>query len=234
MINNDVPAVRATAPVLSAVSMQRQRYFVGSCQLYTDGATQHASIQAVSQNHAGNQSRIDSASDHVSLAAVTGFLDAALRIWDDDRIGAKSQVKIAAAMLRGYTDESEADRTRPVTPSDTRGLAPWQRRKVKEFIDASLDATIRVQDCASQAHMSAGYFSHAFKVTFGTTVCHYIRRKRVERAQQLMLLSKEPLSQIALACGFADQAHYCRVFHDVVGLTPNAWRRRHMNLAPDE
>jgi AraC-like DNA-binding protein len=49
-----------------------------------------------------------------------------------------------------------------------------------------------------------------------------------------MLLSNESLTQIALACGFADQAHYCRVFRDVVGLTPNAWRRRNMNLAPDE
>jgi AraC-like DNA-binding protein len=65
-------------------------------------------------------------------------------------------------------------------------------------------------------------------------VCDYIRRRRVERAQQLMLLSQESLAQIALACGFADQAHYCRVFRSVVGVSPSAWRRRNMNLAPGE
>jgi AraC family transcriptional regulator len=168
------------------------------------------------------------------LAVVTGFLDAALRIWDDDRSQAKSQVKVAAAMLRSQSNELPVGCKQAETPSDKRGLAPWQTRKVTEFIDASLDSTIRLRDCASKARLSTSYFSHAFKATFGTTVCHYIRRRRIERAQQLMLQSNEPLSQVALACGFADQAHYCRVFRDVVGLSPNAWRRLNMNLAPGE
>ena len=183
-------------------------------------------IQGYGQTHSQNQS------EYGSLAVVTGFLDAALRMWDDDRIQAKSQIKVAAAMLHGYADDSIVDGKRPTT--DTLVLAPWQMRKVKEFIDSSLDSTIRLRDCASQARLSASYFSRAFKAVFGITVCHYIRHRRIERAQQLMLLSKEPLSQIALSCGFADQAHYCRVFRDVVGLSPNAWRRRNMTLAPGE
>lgn len=181
-----------------------------------------------------NQSGYGSSTEIASLAVVSRFLDTALRMWEDDRIQAKSQVKVAAAMLRGYTDDSFAESKRESISSDTRGLAPWQSRRVREFIDASLDTTIRLQDCASKARLSASYFSHAFKVSFGTTVCSYIRCRRIERAQQLMLLSKEPLSQIALACGFADQAHYCRVFRNVVGLSPNAWRRRNRNMAPDE
>jgi AraC family transcriptional regulator len=189
-------------------------------------------IREYGQVYAGNQASFDSTPDHSSLAVVTGFLDAALRIWEDDRVQAKSQIRIAAAMLRGYTDDTSADGKDATIASATRGLAPWQTRKVKEFIDASLDSTIRLQDCATQARLSASYFSHAFKATFGTTVCHYIRHRRIERAQRLMLLSTEPLSQIALACGFSDQAHYCRVFRDSVGLSPKAWRRRNMNLAP--
>jgi len=186
------------------------------------------------QIHSLNPSGYDAVSGQVPLAAVSGFLDAALRMWDDDRIQAKSQIKVAAAMLRGYAGDSQADGKRAETPSDGRGLAPWQTRKVKEFIDASLDSTIRLRDCASKARLSASYFSHAFKATFGTTVCHYIRRRRVERAQQLMLSSKESLSQIALACGFADQAHYCRVFRNVVGLSPHVWRRQNVNPVLDE
>lgn len=190
------------------------------------------------QNHgaaySGDTTSIDPASVHSPLAVATGFLDAALRMWDDDRIQARSRVKVAAAMLRGYSNESMADVTQVATTSTMRGLAPWQTRKVKEFIDASLNATIRLNDCASRARLSASYFSHAFKTTFGTTVSQYIRRRRVERAQRLMLLSAEPLAQIAISCGFADQAHYCRVFRDVVGLSPNAWRRRNMYVPPEE
>ncbi|HTW73090.1 MAG TPA: AraC family transcriptional regulator [Acetobacteraceae bacterium] len=168
------------------------------------------------------------------LGVVTGFLDDALRTWDDDRIRAKSQIRMAAAMLRDYADDLTVGLLQPVAPPEGRSLAPWQARKVKEFIEASLDSKIRLSDCASRARLSASYFAHAFKATFGMTVCHYIRRRRVEHSQQLMLMSQQPLSQIALACGFADQAHYCRVFRDVVGWSPNAWRRQHMTIGPDE
>jgi AraC family transcriptional regulator len=45
-------------------------------------------------------------------------------------------------------------------------------------------------------------------------------------AQRLMLTTQEPLSQIALACGMADQAHLSKLFRRGVGETPGAWRRR--------
>jgi AraC family transcriptional regulator len=173
-------------------------------------------------------------SERSSLVMVTGFLDAALRMWDEDHTKAKSQIKVAMAMLCDCTDEPPNGHSDLVASPATRGLAPWQARKVKELIEASLHSTIRLPDCARKARLSASYFSRAFKATFGSTVCDYIRRRRVERAQRLMLLSKESLSQIALACGFADQAHYCRVFRSVVGLSPSVWRRHNMNLAPDE
>jgi transcriptional regulator GlxA family with amidase domain len=154
------------------------------------------------------------------------YLDAALRIWDIDQAQAKSQIKVAAALLRGDADDPPV-REKPTDRIRT-GLQPWQAGKVREFIDGSLESKIRLQDCASKARLSASHFSRAFKVTFVTTVINYIQRRRVERAQQMMLLSDQPLSQIAVACGFADQAHYCRVFRDVIGLSPNAWRRENM------
>lgn len=181
-----------------------------------------------------NQSTRKPLSEHSSLDLVTGFLDAALRLWEDDRVRAKSQIKVAAAILHGYTDDSATDARSRAAPIGTCGLAPWQTRKVREFIETSLDSTIRLKDCASEARLSASYFSRAFKATVGTTVCHYIRRRRIERAQRLMLLSQEPLSRIALACGFADQAHFCRVFGDVVGVSPSAWRRQNMTPALDK
>jgi len=165
------------------------------------------------------------------VAMATRFLDAALRVWDADQALAKSQIKVAADMLRGDAEDPPV-RAKPTGPAIA-GLLPWQTRKVREFIDASLASKIRLRDCAKEARLSANHFSRAFKVTFGTTVLDYIRRRRVERAQNMMLTSEQPLSQIALLCGFADQAHYSRVFHAVVGLSPNAWRRQNMLEAPE-
>jgi len=80
--------------------------------------------------------------------------------------------------------------------------------KGREFIDGSLESKIRLPDCASKARLSASQLSRRFKATSGRTVLDYIQRCRVERAQHMMVLSDQPLSQIAVACGSADQAHY--------------------------
>jgi AraC family transcriptional regulator len=175
--------------------------------------------------HKRSSRRLSALSEHSPVTLASRLLDTALRIWDEDQAQAKSQIEIAAAMLHSDIDEWPAQEA----PAGRvgHGLAPWQVRKVQEFIDASLDSKIRLRDCACQTRLSASHFSRAFKATFGTTVLDYIHRCRVERAQQLMLTSERPMSQIALSCGFADQAHYCRVFRAVVGLSPNAWRRQY-------
>lgn len=167
-----------------------------------------------------------------SAATASRFLDAALQVWAEDPALAKSQVKVAAAMLRGDAEDPPPPKN-PTRPT-VAGLLPWQARKVLEFIDASLASKIRLGDCAGKAGLSASHFSREFKATFGTTVVDHIRRRRIEQAQRMMLTSNLPLSHIALSCGFADQAHFCTVFRAVVGLSPSAWRRQNMLGAPDE
>jgi AraC-like DNA-binding protein len=50
-------------------------------------------------------------------------------------------------------------------------------------------------------------------------------RRRVERAQGLMLSTDPALGQIVLECGLADQAHLCKLFLKIVGESPGMWRR---------
>ena len=107
------------------------------------------------------------------------------------------------------------------------GLAPWQQRKVRDHIAGHLETSISVVDLAKLVSFSAGHFCRAFKESFGDTPHAYIIRMRLERAQELMLASRDPLCQIALACGHSDQAHFTRRFRQQMGETPNAWRRRH-------
>ena len=105
------------------------------------------------------------------------------------------------------------------------GLAPWQRRKVEVYLDARLDRTVRLEDLAEQAGLSVSHFCRAFRETVGVSPHAYVVRMRVEAAKRLMLLSDDPLSQIACACGFADQSHLTKQFRRYVGDTPHAWRR---------
>jgi AraC family transcriptional regulator len=105
------------------------------------------------------------------------------------------------------------------------GLAPWQVRSVTTYIDANLSGSLSCEALARLARLSVSYFARAFKCTFGYSPHVFLMRRRMERAQGLMLKSDAPLAQIALDCGFADQAHLSRLFLRFTGERPASWRR---------
>jgi AraC-like DNA-binding protein len=109
------------------------------------------------------------------------------------------------------------------------GLAPWQMRKVTSHIETNLDTSIRSGDLAALLRLTPCHFSRAFRNSFGHSPLEYVIRRRMERAQGLMLSTDAPLSQIALECGLADQAHFSRLFRRIVGESPRAWRRARVN-----
>ena len=153
-------------------------------------------------------------------AMVIKLLDDAGDVIDRDRDAARTCIARASALLR--------DDIHPETATATLvqgGLAPWQSARVKAHIEAHLDSTLRMRDLAAIARLSAGHFSRSFTRSFGVAPFAYVAGRRLARAQELMLTTDEPLSQIALDCGLCDQSHLTRLFRRHVGTSPNAWRR---------
>jgi transcriptional regulator GlxA family with amidase domain len=105
------------------------------------------------------------------------------------------------------------------------GLANWQIRRVTDHVGLNLSEPLPNEELAALARLSTGHFSRAFKVSMGETPHAYIVRQRVRHAQRLMLETSDSLSQIACACGLADQAHLSRLFRKIVGTSPLSWRR---------
>ncbi|WP_045680796.1 helix-turn-helix domain-containing protein [Martelella endophytica] len=105
------------------------------------------------------------------------------------------------------------------------GLAPWQVSKIKRYIEENIDGSIALLDLAGQLRLSVSYFSAAFKVSFGVSPHAYVIARRVELAKRRIALTDAPLSEIALDCGLADQAHLSRIFRRHTGYTPSGWRR---------
>jgi transcriptional regulator GlxA family with amidase domain len=98
---------------------------------------------------------------------------------------------------------------------------------VLAHIEANLDAPIRNTDLAALARLSTFHFNVSFRNSVSNSPHGFIIRRRVERAQALMLSTDHSLSDIAAECGLADQAHLTRLFRRIVGETPAAWRRTH-------
>ncbi len=159
------------------------------------------------------------------VGLVIELLDRAAEVVDSDRAEAKDCITRATSLLQ--RDNGHADRERGATPTTLArgGLTPWQVRQVNRHIDETLASTIRTDDCASAARLSTSHFRRAFRVTFGLTFFRYVNQRRIERAQEMMVMTDQPLCQIAEQCGFADQSHFTRVFRRVVGPSPALWRR---------
>ncbi|MGH6910720.1 MAG: helix-turn-helix domain-containing protein [Phenylobacterium sp.] len=108
------------------------------------------------------------------------------------------------------------------------GLAPWQKQKIDRYLADHIEEPILVETLADELPLSVSHFCRAFKETFGETPHAHVMRLRLERAQHLMLATREPLSQIAAACGLTDQAHLSKLFRRHLAESPRTWRRRHL------
>jgi AraC family transcriptional regulator len=162
-------------------------------------------------------------------AAIPSLINAAVAAFDADRDTSRRYLLRASALLRGACAEAEGAR-----PSASRGgLLAWQLNRVIDHIETHLAEKMTVTDLADLINVSVGQLIRAFKISVGIPPFHYIASRRVELACTMMSTRREPLSQIAIACGLCDQAHLCKVFRRMIGMSPSAWRREQEMGAAD-
>ena len=92
------------------------------------------------------------------------------------------------------------------------------------YIDDHLDEPLRIPDLAARAGLSPFQFDQRIRTIFGFSAGQYLSRLRIDRACDRLRHSDALLSELALECGYADQAAFTRQFHKTVGLTPGAYR----------
>ncbi|GAA0914279.1 helix-turn-helix transcriptional regulator [Virgisporangium aurantiacum] len=78
---------------------------------------------------------------------------------------------------------------------------------------------------AHEAGVHPVYLASVFRRIHQRTIGEYLRALRVRQAANLLRRADLPLAQVAVALGFADQAHFTRIFGDIVGMTPSAFRQ---------
>jgi len=89
-----------------------------------------------------------------------------------------------------------------------------------------------VKDMAETVGLSESWFAHVFRQTTGKTPMQWQLARRIELAKTLLRDGDLPVALIAAHVGFNDQAHLTRMFRQVTGDTPAAFRRREHSLLP--
>jgi AraC-like DNA-binding protein len=134
---------------------------------------------------------------------------------------------LAAHLVNRFDHGDVSQPAAATTAPAAGGLSRWQERRAKELLRGALNEPISMESLAAACRLSRGHFSKAFKRTTGLTPHRWLQALRIERAKRLLLHSALPISEIATACGFADQSHFTRVFAQALGMAPGGWQRLH-------
>jgi AraC family transcriptional regulator len=90
----------------------------------------------------------------------------------------------------------------------------------------NLKHDIRVNELADMACFSKDHFSKVFKSITGLAPCDYVIRKRIERAQFLLLTTDLSQKEIIEQTGFKTTSYFSRVFKKITSYTPEGYRKQ--------
>jgi transcriptional regulator GlxA family with amidase domain len=165
-----------------------------------------------------------SSTGSLCVTDVGHLLKQAMTYFETDRKAAWRCLSDASTLLGTEVEDSgvSAPSSKNVRPG---GLSNWQARRTVTYIEANLASKIEIGDLANLVALSRSHFSRAFKCSLGLPPMEYVGVRRVERAKAMISSTRDSLAEVALACGFADQAHLNRRFRHLIGTPPGRWRR---------
>lgn len=131
-----------------------------------------------------------------------------------------------ALAARLVQDHSTAA-THAKVPQAPQRLTSRQMQSARDYIETNLAGLLSLEELARSLNMSPAHFARLFKQSTGLAPYQYVIRSRIERVQRLLAQTNEPISRIAIACGFADQMHLTQTFRRMTGSTPAAFRKQH-------
>ena len=98
-------------------------------------------------------------------------------------------------------------------------------KRVLDYVAQNFGQEITLEHMATEAGLSPFHFARLFKQTIGETPYQFVMDYRIEQAKKMLADTARPMIDIALSCGFSDQAHFSRVFKQLAGKTPKDWRK---------
>ncbi|MDF2926586.1 MAG: hypothetical protein K0R57_5500 [Paenibacillaceae bacterium] len=97
---------------------------------------------------------------------------------------------------------------------------------VPSYMSLHLPEQIQIEELASMAGLSASRFSFLFRREFGMPPHRYLLRMRIDHARELLRNRILTISQISDYCGFGSIHHFTKLFKQITGESPRAYRSK--------
>ena len=104
------------------------------------------------------------------------------------------------------------------------GAAPWQVRRVEEYIEANWDQPISIEALAVVANASARSIFHSFKEHRRYSPMSFVKNVRLKHAREMLSSRAHEMSvtSVAFACGFGNLGHFASDYRRAFGEMPSA------------
>jgi len=103
--------------------------------------------------------------------------------------------------------------------------------RMLQYINDNYTERITVQALAEECCCSRSSITHVFKKNMGMSIRSYVNHVRVGKAQRYLRVSDSTVTEIALSVGYQDPNYFSKVFSDIRGLSPLAYRRTMRGVA---
>lgn len=104
-------------------------------------------------------------------------------------------------------------------------LRDYYIREATHFVEQNFQNDISVEDMAAACSLNRSYFGKIFREAVGKSPQEFLISYRMNKAAELLKLTKLSIGDISNAVGYANQLHFSRAFKSVYGISPKQWRR---------
>jgi AraC-like DNA-binding protein len=104
-----------------------------------------------------------------------------------------------------------------------RDIAPWQVRRVEEYIEANWEQPITVEALTIAVGTTARTIFHSFKQYRGHSPMAFLRQKRLAHAKDMLNCpnANTSVADVAFACGFSNLGHFAKTYCERFGELPS-------------
>ncbi len=103
--------------------------------------------------------------------------------------------------------------------------------KIRRYIQEHYAENLNIKELAEIVNANEYYLSHAFKKITHYSPQQYILRRRIGKAQCLLVYTSLSLTEIAARVGYEDSNYFSRVFKKIVGMSPRLYRQKWHELS---
>lgn len=106
------------------------------------------------------------------------------------------------------------------------GKATDMQRDLITYIQKHYTEKITLNMMAQKFHLSEKYISWYFKEHFSISFTQYVAHLRMSRAKDLLTITEQSITEVALSCGYPSVNLFIRNFKEFHGVTPLQYRKQ--------